>query len=253
MKKITFLSAALVAACMSFAQNGAYLEYKISSSKGFSGSMKASISEYGSLSEFNMAIPQMPGGGISNKSLVQSSNPEVIYTINDKSKTYSEIKRADNRDENKTYTVKKLGDETVNGYKCAHALVTEGNESHEVWNTKDLAEYQKYAHSFGGNKNMGSRKMEQALKDAGCDGIPVKAVHKGNEREGDMNMELVKLEKHAFSKSGFDLPAGYTKSAGYGGMQGMQGGGMKSQQELMSMTPEERAKYIEEMKKAHGK
>ena len=93
---------------------------------------------------------------------------------------------------------------------------------------------------------------DKALKDAGCDGIPVKTIHKGNEREGDITMELVKIDKKTFTKADFELPAGYSKSETAttptnGGSE------IKTQQEIMNMTPEERAKYIEEMKKKYGK
>ena len=230
------------------AQNGAFIEFKITSSKGYSGTAKVSYSEFGSLSEFNMVVPQMPGGGITNKSLTLKEKPGIIYMINDQNKTYSETSPGDPANQDtKTYSVKKLGEETVNGYKCVHAVITEGTETHEVWNTKDIADYSKYAESFKSNKRMGSEKREQALKTAGCDGFPVKTLHKGNAREGDMTMELVKVEKKTFKKTDFEIPPGYTKS----GAATM--GAMKTQQEIMNMSPEERTKYIEEMKKTYGR
>lgn len=232
------------------AQNGAYLEYKVSSSRGANGSVKINFSDLGHSSVFNMVIPQMPGGGITVKSLSQNSKPDVVYLINDNNKTYSEKKTTElAAEDTKTYSVQKLGEETVNGYKCSHALVTEGTETHEVWNTKDIAAFDKYAGALRNNKRVGSARRDQALKDAGCDGLLVKSLHKGNAREGDMSMELVKLEKKNFVAADFDLPAGYTKTEGAG--MGMPG--IKSQQEIMSMSPEERAKYIEQMKKMGGR
>ncbi len=234
-------------------QNGANIEFKITSSKGQTGSMKINFSEFGSMSEFNMVIPQMPGGGIVMKNLTQKSNPDVTYTINDKSKSYSENKKTEaSKEDTKTYEVKKIGEEKVNGYNCVHAMVTSGVESEEIWNTKDIKEFDKYSETFKNNKRMGSQKRDDALKAAGCDGFPVKTVHKGNEREGDMTMELVKMEKKTFSKSDFDIPADYTKN-GSGAGAGAGAAGMKTQQEIMNMTPEERAKYIEEMKKKYQK
>lgn len=250
MKRIIGLTTLLVAGLMSVAQNGAHMEYKISSTKGATGSVKVNYSEFGSVSEFNMVIPQMPGGGFDMKTLIQKNNPDVAYSINDKDKTYSERKMKEvSSEDNSTYTVKKLGEEKVNGYKCVHALVTKGNETQEVWNTKDIGEYDKYSEAFKSNKRLSSQKREQALKDAGCDGLPVKMLHK-NEREGDMTMELVKFEKKSFSKSDFEIPAGYTK-----GSNASPAGppGMKSPEEIRNMTPEERTKYIEEMKKKYGK
>ena len=242
----------IIASLYSFilnSQNGAYVEFKITSGKGYNGTAKVNVSEFGSVSEFNMVIPQMPGGGVKNKSLTQKDKPGIIYTINDQNKTYSETSPTDPTNQDlKTYTVKKIGEETLNGYKCVHALVTEGNETHEVWNTKDITDFSKYSEAFKSNKRMGSQKREQALKDAGCDGLPVKTFHKGNAQEGDMTMELVKLEKKNFNKSDFEIPAGYTKGPSSSVMSGV-----KTQQELMNMSPEERAKYIEELKKQHGK
>lgn len=255
MKRFAFVLLTSVSVALS-AQNGAAIEYKLSSNKGATGTMKINFSEYGHTSEFHMVIPQMPGGGMTMKSMSMKSTPDVVYTINDNNKTYSEMKKSDAQaQDNKTYSVKKIGEETVNGYKCVHALITEGNETEDVWNTKDIKEYNKYADAFNTNKRMGSEKREKALKDAGCDGFPVKFVHKGNEREGEMSMELVKMEKKNFSSSDFQLPTGYTKNDSSKPGAGSPSGApqMKSQEELMKMTPEERAKYVEELKKKYGK
>ncbi len=236
------------------AQNGAAIEYKMTTSKNATGTMKINYSEFGSISELNMIIPQMPGGGIITKYISQKNNPDIIYAINDKSKTYKEIKKQTTEAEDtKTYTVKKLGEETVNGYKCAHAMVTEGAQTSEVWNTKDIKEYEKYTEALITNKNISTTKRNKALKDAGCEGFFVKMIKKGSEREGDMTMELVKIDKKTFTKTDFDIPVGYTKN---GESTANPSGGtaeIKTQQEIMKMTPEERAQYIEEMKKKYGK
>lgn len=251
MKKLILLSAALVAAFVSHAQNGVSLEYKITSSKGPTGSIKINFSDYGSSTEFTMAVAQMPGSSMANKNLVIKSAPDVIYIINDKSKTYSELKRVETEKEDaKTYTVKKLGEETLNGHKCIHATVTDGSETQEIWTTKDISGFENYSSAYNTTKHFGSKKRELALKTAGCDGLPVKSINKGNDREGEMTQELVKFEKKNFSKSEFELPAGYTKNAGPGNP--TMGSPMKSKEEIMSMTPEERAKYVEELKKQHG-
>jgi hypothetical protein len=251
MKRKIYSLVTLFSSLIVISQNGASLDYKITSSKGNNGDVKIKFSEFGSSSEFNMIVPQMPGGGMVMKSLVKKSNPGITYMINDKNKTYSEVRPADPGNQDiKTYTVKKIGEETVNGYKCVHALVTEGTETHEVWNTKDIPDFAKYSEAFKSNKRIGSQKRDDALKAAGCDGLPVKTVHKGNEREGDMTMELVKLEKKNFNKSEFEIPEGYLASPNANPMMNSE---MKSQQELMNMTPAERAKYAEEMKKKYGK
>ncbi len=254
MKKYILTLTIAFTALLSNAQNGAVMEYKITTSKNATGSMKINYSEYGSMNEFNMVMPQMPGGGIATKYLVQKSNPDAIFAINDKDKSYKEIKKQTTETEDtKTYTVKKVGDETVNGYKCKHFTVSDGKETSDEWTTKDIKEYDKYAESYKTNKRMTTDKREKAIKDEGCEGIPVKMVKKGSEREGDMTMELVKIDKKTFAKSDFEIPTGYTKSGE--GAASSKGGTseIKTQQEIMNMTPEERAKYIEEMKKKYGK
>lgn len=255
MKKLIFNSIAIFLSGFAIAQSGALIEFKMTSSKGLTGSIMTKHSEFGSIVHMNMSAPQMPGGGIQMVSLTKKDNPDVSYILNETNKTYREQKKGASKEttDNNTYTVKKIGEEKINGYKCIHAVVTSGKETYDVWNTKDFPDYAKYAEAMNSNERMGSSKREQALKDAGCDGFPVKTIHKGNEREGEMTMELVKMEKKSYSKSEFEIPAGYTKQEGGAGGAVSPVSGMKSQQEIMAMTPEERAKYIEEMKKKYGK
>ena len=77
---ITLLLSSTFALSLS-AQNGACIEYKITSSKGYSGNIKVNFSEFGSMSEFSMLVPQMPGGGIKNKSLSLKDKPGIIYML----------------------------------------------------------------------------------------------------------------------------------------------------------------------------
>ena len=165
------------------------------------------------------------------KHLNQKSNPGIIYMINEKDKTYSERKKEEAEKEDRgIHQVKKIGDETVNGYKCVHAQINENGAVSEVWNTKDIADYEKYSSSIKGNRKFGTPKRDKALKDAGCDGMPVKILSKGERPDENFTMELVKIEKKNFSQNDFEIPAGYTKTEGrQGPPMGMPG--MKSQQE----------------------
>jgi hypothetical protein len=245
MKTIIFAAALLFSGVIASAQNGASMEFKVSSNKGVGGTINVKYSEFGTKSESSMM-------GMNMVSLTKKESPDVVYMINDKDKTYREMKKSTSQpDDNSTYTVKKIGNETINGYKCVHALVTDNRGTTDMWTTKDFADYNKYSESLNNNRKLGSAKREQALKDAGCEGFPVKMVTK--EKDGDMTMELTKLEKKSFSKSDFEVPAGYTKAVGPGGTPPGKPAGIKSQEELMKMTPEERAKYAEELKKQYGK
>ncbi len=258
MKNLILIPVLAITTLLTNAQNGAYFEYKISSAKGMNGTSKMKYSEYGTMSTITMSSPKMPGGGMTMTTLSKKDTPDVFYMLNDNSKTYTENKRnagaGTTHEDNNTYTVKKVGNETINGYKCVHATVTSDKGSTmEVWNTKDIPEYGKYAEAMNSNSKMGSSKREKALKDAGCEGFPVKMIQKEKNDEGEMTMELQKMEKKTYSKSDFEIPAGYSKSGGAGASPATGVPGMKSQEELMKMTPEERTKYIEEMKKMYGK
>ncbi len=238
------------------AQNGGSMEFKYTSSKGASGTMLMKHSEFGSKMEMNMASPKAPGSGIKMTSLVKKDAPDFIYMINDANKSYSEMKKGTagaGQEDKHTYTVKKIGNETINNYKCIHFTVTnEKGQVSDMWTSKDILDYNKYSEVFKNDNKFGSSKQDNAIKAAGCEGFPVKMMHKNKDQEGDVTMELVKFEKKSYSKSDFDIPAGYTKSAGGPmGVPAMQG--MKTQEEIMKMTPDERAKYIEEMKKMYGK
>lgn len=253
MKTIKLLAALLFSGMIAIGQNGASMEFKYSSSKGTSGTMLLKHSEYGSKSEINMKSAKGPNGMVMS-SLIKKSNPDIIYMINESNKTYSEMKKSatnGNQEDKHTYTVKKIGNETINGYKCIHSTVTnEKNQVTEMWTSKDIIDFGKYSDALNNDKNFGSNKRDQAIKAAGCDGFPVKMVQKSKDNEGDVTMELVKFEKKSFSKSDFEIPSGYSKAAG------MTPGaipGIKTQDELMKMTPEERAKYVEELKKMYGK
>lgn len=256
MKKSKLTAAFLFTALLAIAQSGAYFEYKVTSAKGMSGTSEMKHSEYGSISTVNMSSPKMPGGGMSMTTLAKKDNPDVFYILNDKAKTYSEMKRSAStggtHEDNTNYTVKKVGNETINSYKCVHAIVTsDKGTTEDIWTTKDIPDYGKYSEALSNNKQMSSSKHQKALKDAGCEGFPVKMVRKGKDGE-DMTMELLKMEKKSYSKSDFEIPSGYTKSGGAGvSPTGLPG--VKSQDEIMKMTPDERAKYIEEMKKQYGK
>jgi hypothetical protein len=241
------------------AQNGAYIEYKTTSSMGAIGSTKINLSEFGSVTEFNITIPQIPSGGTMHRILSKKSNPDVIYMIDDKNKTYTESNiPATSSEDSKNYVVTRKDDEIVNGYKSVHTIVSDGKETYEIWNTKDIPDYNKYSEAFNSNERFGSPKKEQALKAKDCDGMPVKIVCKGDEREDDITIELVKFEKKNFMRSYFEIPAGYSKSESAStAPSGMPE--FNIPEESMKMTPEERTQYdfppdiSEEMKKKYGK
>lgn len=228
------------------------LEMKVTAKMG-GGHVMVYISKAGMRSEIDMQAHDTP---MKMVMLMKSSNKDVAYNIDEKTKTYGELDLAKSRERAKgmaphKYTAKKLGKEKVAGYDCVHALVTDdkGGES-EVWTNKDIVDYDSMARLMGPNV-AADESLMKSLKEVGAEGFMVKMVHrqKGSEENG-MTMELVKAEKKSLPASLFEIPAGYTKREGPAGVGGM--GNLppeiqeKLRERMKNMTPEQ----IEAMKKA---
>jgi len=241
----------LMSTCvMASAQTGVYFHYKLSSSEGATGTVSIYFSDGNSRSETSMNIPQMSNGGFSRTSIVQKAIPDTMITLDDKAKTWSkrEIrKKTDNNPDADNITVKIIGTEKLGGYTCIHSQVTQNNKVSEFWTTKDIPDYEKYAAAHQGSRYMGRGNTDAALKKAGADGFLVKTFSK-DQRGVETSLELEKFEKQDVPKDKFTIPAGYTKTeaAPAGAGQGV------DYSKLKDMTPEERQKFIEKMKKDNG-
>ena len=250
MKKL-FLS--IISITLTFAsivaQSGATFEFKISSSKGATGSIKTFYSSGNSRMEMQMTIPQMPNGGFSRTSITKSAKPSTVYALDDKSKTYStsETPASASNATCDNCIVKVLGKEKVGNYNCTHATVTKGTEANEYWTTTEIPEFEMYSKANSGNKYMGTNGEYDALKKNGAAGFIVKSITK-DARGGDFTLELVKMEKKDIPMSMFEIPADYKQSTSTAPM----GAPAIDAAKLQNMTPEERQKYVEEMKKQYG-
>lgn len=228
-----------------FAQNGVTFEYKISSTKGATGSVIANVSSLGSRVEVKIKIPQMPSAGITRVSIVKSSKPTTVYLLDDNNKTYTTTETQPSKTANaENCTVKIIGKEKVGNYNCIHSVVTKGTESTDFWTTTEIADFEKYNKSNVGNKYMGSGDDYAALSKNGAAGFVVKTVTKEG-RGGDFTMELVKFEKKELSAKLFEIPADYKASSSPTVAPKIDA------TQLQNMTPEERAKYIEDLKKQY--
>ena len=253
MNKIFLSFALFLATIAAAAQNGAIIEFKITSTQGASGNVKGYYSAGNSRVEMQMNIPQMPAAGFSRTSIVKSDKPLTVYALNEKNKTYTttEVKQDPTTSTNTNESsVKIVGKEKVGIYNCIHAIVaatrTTGTQSNEFWTTTEITDYEKFAKNAGENKFMGTGSEYAALVKAGAAGFIVKSLTK-DPRGGEFTMELVKIEKKEIAASTFQIPTDYKLSA----TPASPVGGIDINK-LQSMTPEERAKYIEEMKKQYG-
>src|SRR5262245_4923219 len=110
----------LIVARPAFATFEGYLEMKMTMKEG-SGTMKGQISSVGARTEVQARVAQMGDMPVTMTMLMKFRNPDVVYMLNDATKTYVEINVKDmgNSDKNRPdteYTVKKLGQSEVAVY-----------------------------------------------------------------------------------------------------------------------------------------
>ena len=270
------LFALLLSAAPALAQFEGVLEMKMTMASkdaegGGGGTMSVSVAKAGIRSEMNMKMGPMD---MKMVMLQKNATPDVLYQLNDGSKTYAEIDLAKMREmagqpaAAPQYSVETLGQETILGYPTKHVLVKEkGAEAGagmttELWTAKDLLDYETFSKLQTRRGNAaGQQALVKALKDAGADGLPLKSI--ATTPDGTkVTMEVVKVDKKSLAASTFEIPAGYTKTEG--GMMGMMGGMSgpgaddakkkmaeaqeKMQEALKNMSPEQR-EMVEKMMK----
>ena len=253
MQKLITFSLALFVATTLFAQ-GFYIEFKITTGGNkavSSGTIKSYSQDGDTRSEVNMAMPQMPGGAIKITSLALKADPNKMYLLNEKDKTYSEIETASQEDykdlPQANYEVTVVGKETVNGYNTTHVTIKiNGVQREEMWTTKDLAGYADFSKIK--TKYTGKTNMYKALADKGADGMPVRI--KVNERGQGIQMDLVKAEKRNNPSSLFSL-SGYTKGSAFSGIPGAENM-QEMMQKMQNMTPQEREEIMKRIKEQYS-
>jgi hypothetical protein len=271
------LFALLLAALPAYAQFEGVLEMKMTmatkdgAAGGGGGTMNIAVAKAGTRCEMNM---QMGGMGMKMVMLQKADTPNTLYRINDANKTYTEVDLAKMQamagqpQDSKKYTVEKLGQETLLGYKTQHVLVKDSSPgpgegaTTEMWTAKDLLDYATFSKMQARPGRGGSQEaMVKALKDAGADGLPLKSIMTTGDGS-KVTMEVVKVDKRSLPASTFGIPAGYSKSAGgimdmMGGMSGPQGDDAKKKMDdaqkrmdeaLKKMSPEQR-EMMEKMMK----
>ncbi len=266
-KKFTStLFALLLSAGPTLAQFEGVLEMKMTmaTKDGEGGTMNVAVAKAGTRSEVNMQMGPM---GVKMVMLQKNATPEVLYQIDDANKAYSEIDLAKMRElagqhsDTHKYTVEKLGQESILGYKTQHVKVKDKTAeadtgmTTELWIAKDLLDYETFSRlQAQRGKAAGQEALVKALKDAGADGMPLKSVMT-TEDGSKVTMEVVKVDKKSLPASTFEIPAGYKTSEGgmmgmMGGMSGPQADEAKKRMEeaLKNMTPEQR-EMIEKMMK----
>ncbi len=252
MKKLLFLVSLLC--CLSgsaFAQFEGEIQMKITAAEG-GGTMTMFVGKNAIKTEMNLSAEKMQ---MQVASLMKMDNPNIIYIINNKSKSYSEIdlkemeKMAQGMSPTKdTYKVQKLGKEKILGYECDHVRVSDSDGDMEMWIAKGILDYDTFKKFNQGQQADG---LEKALKDAGVLGMPLKQITRKGTAEQTV-MEAVKINKSKLPASTFEIPQGYKKTEG-----GLMGAGMDMMPEeakaqlresMKNMSPAEKKQMKEAMK-----
>jgi hypothetical protein len=249
MKKIVCLFFGILFTISFVFSQGYYMEFKISTDKGVgNGTMKIYSQDGNSRSEVAFdagdKAAALMGGTI--VSLTLKDAPDKVYMLNPEKKLYNEMdvsKRPDTKDKTaEDYEVTIIGKEAVNGYASTHVKVKvkgTGMEE-ELWVSTDINGYTDLLKVK--SKYTGREGLNKALSAKGAEGVPVRI--RVSQQGGTAQIDLLKAEKRSNAASLFSLD-GYTKSEGSVGTPG----NMKEMmQKIQNMTPEERKKFIEEMK-----
>lgn len=182
----------------------------------------------------------------------RASEPDRMYMLNTDRKTYWILHMDKNRETpspSETYTVKKLGHDSIAGLSCEKALLTETSSGadHEVCVSNELVPSSAWLAAMN---RRGMSGLGKALRDNGLDGFPIRMTTRYKNGIGS-TFELVRFEKASVPSSEFEIPTGYTQAAASPlAMTPEQEKAMKDA--LSKMTPEQRKQMEEMMKKQKG-
>jgi len=193
-------------------------------------------------------------GALGTVAITKKDAPDMVYMLDEQAKTYTEMNTKDHPPQRstETYTVKKVGTETIVGYKAEHVIVTgSGGNVVEMWLNRDLYELAKQFNV--GGPHLDQDGMMKTLKAQGIEGVPVKIVSymPGKEAQGKFEMTLVSADHKAQPASLFEIPAGFTKQdqAHRMGAPGTMTHEMRAalKEQMKNMTPEQQAQIRKAM------
>jgi hypothetical protein len=245
MKEI-ILSLLISVAMSGVSGQGTYIEFKITSEQGgANGTTKTYTQSGNSRTEMNMADSQ-PASAISNVMIMLQEDPHKMYVLNEKQKTYSEINTGNKAPPESTpsdYQVTVIGKEKANGYNCTHVKIRKRTSETEedMWVSADVPNYKLFENSGSKYASVG---LFKALLARGVMGFPVRAL--ATEKGGHIQIDLVKAEARNNPAGLFSL-SGYTKEVSKSGATSADA--QETLRKLQEMTPEERQKMIEQLRK----
>lgn len=246
MKKISLAIMLIIGGLSQLSAQSTYVEFKMAGDSGVLGTTKVYTKDGNSRSEVNMASPQAPGG-FKWITLTLKDKPLKAYTLNENTKTYSEMDlsaTAAKENDSTQYDITILGKEKVNGYNCTHVKVKRGNfpNEEELWVSTEVLNYKQY---MGAKTKYTTQGMMKALSAKGATGFPVRTL--ATERGKKIQIDLVKIEQRDNPATLFSLD-GYNRAGAPGGVTGASQDVQDAMKKIQNMTPEERQKFIEELR-----
>jgi hypothetical protein len=195
-------------------------------------------------------------------SLGTIADPDTMYTVNDRAKTYAVINAKELREmaskidkKEKKFAVEKLGHDKVAGLGCQKVHVAEvgGGMTIDACLSTEFA-----SGEWMRAMNRDRRGMDwmKAVREAGVEGYPVRMAMTSPEMSGMKTaMEVTKVERMKVPPSMFEVPKGYKETSVMGAMaqspeqaRQMEDAQKMLQKQMENMTPEQR-KMLEEMMK----
>jgi hypothetical protein len=194
------------------------IDIKITAPQDSGGVARFHMSDAGVATEVDMAA-QMGAGPAAQAQRLQTrtltkKNGTSFWIIDDKTKSYREValdavRESQRRPASETWTVKKVGDETVAGFPAQHVVAKSSKGmTLELWTTTAIGNDEAFNTAFIDQAKL-STSLMSALERNGLHGIPAKVLTKTP--QGEMGIEIVAVKKGAPSKKLFEVPADYTR------------------------------------------
>ncbi|HKD18991.1 MAG TPA: DUF4412 domain-containing protein [Thermoanaerobaculia bacterium] len=266
----------LAAAPPARAQFEGMAEMKITTNTGKGGSIPASgrvfVTKTAYRMEWEMDLSRFSRGKNAGASAAPQhvktvlfgklADPDHLTMLDDAHKTYSVWDLKKTRSEGgelpkQTYTVQKLGSDTVAGFSCQKAQLTSSNGNViDVCVSKDFAGSSDWLAVLGRRQKEGSG-WAAALRENGLAGFPLRfAMRTKAEAEPFVTMQVTKIERGPQPDALFEVPAGYKQTEfALGGLSPEQQKAVsdaraRMREVLDKMTPEQRKAYEDAMKRA---
>ncbi len=185
--------------------------------------------------------------------LGRASDPSKIFLVNDERKTYVVLntKRAADTAPRDTFTVQKLGRETVAGLPCQNALLTSARGTEiEICVASEVAISSDWLGAIN-RREADPDSWFAALTAQGIQGFPVRwVIRRKGSTETLASMEITRLEKKSLPASLFEVPAGYAK--GGSPMSGLTPEQEKAMADARAKMGDSFGKMTPEQRKAYG-